>query len=126
MMSSSSSLSSVHSYCSLDSSGMMIWYACFGSPLYCCCDCGCAFFVKQILVVSNFIAGFALVLLCRAVESFWMLLPLWLILFVWAWFLTTFFLLGWQASVVVSQYIDIRTTLHVGCMLFDVFGSGFA
>ena len=50
MKSSSPSVSSALSNCSLGFSGMMIWYASFGLPLYCCCDCGCAFFVKHILV----------------------------------------------------------------------------
>ena len=86
--------------------------------------------------VSNFIAGFALVLLCRAFESLcvgesphlvhWFgfllydccccgclcycgLFPLFGV-----WFLTTFFLLRWQASAFVSQYIDLY---HLACLM---------
>ena len=126
----------------------MIWCACFGLPYYCCCDSFCVFFYKaHFSDVYNFIAGFALVLLCRAVESLWvwgvttsstllwisavwlllLQLPLlqWLIPFGWIGFLTTFILVGWQASKVVSQYVDMSTTFHVWCMLFHVFDSGF-
>ena len=92
--------------------------------------------------VLNFMAVFALVLLCQAVESLcmwgvttsstlvwisivWLLLVwlhlllwlLWLGPFNWVWFLTAFFLLDWQASVVVSQYMYLSMTLHVWCML---------
>ena len=53
MKSSSSSLSSVLLYQSLDWSGTKIWCACFGSPFRYCCDCGCAFLVKHILVMCQ-------------------------------------------------------------------------
>ena len=47
---SSSSFSSALLYHSKCCSGMMIWCVCFGLPLWHCCDCGCTFFVKHILV----------------------------------------------------------------------------
>ena len=133
---SSSSLSSALLHFSLGCSGMVIWYAHFGLPLYHFCDCGCAFFAKHVLVkcpillqvlhwyffagqlnpcvwwesphLVNWFAFLPVLLLLL-----WLPLLLQLIPFVWVWFLTTIFLLGWQASVAVSQYVNLSTTLHV-------------
>ena len=113
----------------------MIWYVCLGLPLYYCCDCGYAIFVKHSLVncpillqVLHWYFFVGQLNPCACGESphlvhwFGFLLYdccccgwLWLNPFVWVWFLTAFFLLGWQASAVVPQYIDLAPL----CM-FDV------
>ena len=140
MKSSSSSLLSALLYLSLSCLGKMNWCACFGLPLWHCCDCGCAFFVKHILVKCPILLQclhwyfFAWQLnACVCGESPHLVHWFGFLLYDCCWYgylccsghCGLVSLIGCHASVVVSQYVDLSTTLHVCCMLFYLFGSGF-